>query len=107
MVDRNSAILGLAGDRELAFGIPADHSNICRFEAEDDSNYEVVSKNVQELVENAMKNAHQIEAQATPTTPATSVSSMDEAISKSSTTLYVSSCVYGQSLPPWISLCIS
>lgn len=99
VVDRDSAILGLAGDRELAFGIAADHSNICRFEAEDNSNYEVVSKNLKELVENAIKHANEIEAQATPTTPATRVSAVVEAVSKSSTALYISPCVYGQSVP--------
>lgn len=95
MVDHDSAILGLAGDRELAFGITADHSSICKFETEDNSEYEVVSKNLKELVDNAVKHAQKIEAQSAPTTPTTSVDSVDEATSKSPTTLDLNPCACG------------
>ena len=95
MVDKDSAILGLAGDRELVFGITADHSNICKFETEDDSEYEVVSKNLKELVDNAIKHAREIEAQTAPMTPASSVSSVNDATSKLLATLDFSPCLQG------------
>lgn len=98
MVDKDSAILGLAGDRELVFGISADHSNICRFETEDHSEYEVASKNLKELANNAIRHAQKLEAHTAPVTPASIVSSADDATSMSPTMFDLSPYVYG---PPY------
>ena len=42
MVEKDSAILGLTGGREIRLGVEADHSNICRFESKDDEKYKDV-----------------------------------------------------------------
>jgi len=60
VVERNSAVLGLPGEREIKIDMHADHSNICKFEDEDGQDFRPVWQEIQALIEAATKNAEQL-----------------------------------------------
>ena len=57
IVEKDSARLGLTGERETRIGLAADHSNICRFESQDSDSYVTVSMAIRRLVDQAIKTA--------------------------------------------------
>ncbi|KAL0636312.1 hypothetical protein Q9L58_004769 [Maublancomyces gigas] len=54
IVDQKSATLGLSMDRETPIGLDANHSNICKFGAINDDQYEQVEGNIMELAKKAL-----------------------------------------------------
>ena len=54
-MDKKSATLGLPGTREKQIAMDADHSQICKFERDDDDAYEQVADNMVELIANAVQ----------------------------------------------------
>lgn len=69
MVDKESAVLGLPGEREVKHGLHADHSNICKFKDEDGEDFRPVWQEIQALVEDAVKHAAQLRSLAKAVTP--------------------------------------
>ncbi|KAJ8108152.1 hypothetical protein OPT61_g8373 [Boeremia exigua] len=59
VVDRQSAVLGLPDDREMVLGLDADHSEICRFGAENAPDYRPVWQSIRRLVRDSMAKAQQ------------------------------------------------
>src|SRR5271156_5788674 len=57
IVDQHSATLGLAGHREEAIAIEADHRRICKFDDPKNSNYEQVRDNIVRLAKKAVRKA--------------------------------------------------
>ena len=57
MVDKESATLGLSADRENQLPLHANHSQMCKFSSETDSDYMLVSKNLERFAEQALSNA--------------------------------------------------
>ncbi|TVY82002.1 Protein SERAC1 [Lachnellula suecica] len=68
VVERESAVLGLPGEREIKINMHADHSNICKFEDENGEDFRPVWQAIQGLVEAAVKNAEQLAALASAQT---------------------------------------
>jgi hypothetical protein len=71
VVERDSAVLGLPGEREIKYAMHADHSNICKFADEDGQDYRPVWQEVQALVEDAVlavENAERLQSLVPPNT---------------------------------------
>jgi hypothetical protein len=56
-VDKKSATLELAGTREKVIALEANHAGICKFNLPDGADYELVSGNIIQLAERAVKSA--------------------------------------------------
>jgi hypothetical protein len=56
-VDKRSATLGLAGHREEAIGIEADHRRICKFGDPKNPTYQQVEDNIVRLAKKAVQRA--------------------------------------------------
>ena len=50
IVDKESAVLGLAGSREEVISLQADHGNLCKYESETDPSYKQVARNLQDVM---------------------------------------------------------
>ena len=55
-------MLGLGDDRETVLGLPADHSNICKFDSQDGLDYRPVWKYIKRLAERASQKREQEES---------------------------------------------
>ncbi|RFU27200.1 hypothetical protein B7463_g9151, partial [Scytalidium lignicola] len=58
IVPRDSAVIGLPGEREYAVRINAEHRDMCRFDPsiqDDEDNYQLVEANLEELCTDAIK----------------------------------------------------
>lgn len=54
IVDKDSASFGLPTDREVVLSLSGDHSGICKFASEQDSDYEFVQNHIMQLVKDAL-----------------------------------------------------
>lgn len=50
IVDKRSAVLGLAGSREEIIALEADHSNLCKYESAEDPLYIQVAGNIKSMM---------------------------------------------------------
>lgn len=66
VVDKQSATLGLAGDREKQVAVASDHRNICKFDNEEDNNYKQIAQAFVAMVQSASGRPAQIFAHDSP-----------------------------------------
>jgi hypothetical protein len=62
-VPRDSAVIGLSGEREHAVRLNAEHSDMCRFDLSiqnDEDNYQLVEANLEELCTEALKQGERL-----------------------------------------------
>ena len=65
IVDRKSATLGLAGTREKLLTVNSSHSDVCKFEGDDDK-FEPIKRAIGKLASDAIEIEKQVAAQRAP-----------------------------------------